>query len=58
MTHLLRLLPLTLAVAPLAAQSAAKIAVRPLPAPSATSTETVRSLAAVRQLPKATWGER
>ena len=33
------------------AQSPAKIPVRPLPAPSATSTETVRSLAAVRQLP-------
>ncbi|MEO7714454.1 MAG: hypothetical protein ABIV10_16195 [Gemmatimonadaceae bacterium] len=43
-------LPLLLAPS-LAAQSPAKIPVRPLPAPSATSTETVRSLAAVRQLP-------
>ena len=42
--------PLLLAPS-LAAQSPAKILVRPLPAPSATSTETVRSLAAVRQLP-------
>ena len=36
--------------APLAAQSA-KLPLRPLPAPAATSTETVRSLAAVRHLP-------
>jgi hypothetical protein len=44
------LLPLVLLAAyPLAAQSA-KIPIRPLPAPTATSTETVRSLAAVRHL--------
>ena len=42
------LLLLLLPAFPLAAQ---KIVVRPLPAPTATSTETVRSLAAVRQLP-------
>jgi hypothetical protein len=46
---LLRSLPL-LAAAPLAAQTTTKVAVRPLPAPTATSRETVRSLAAVRQL--------
>ena len=46
----LRSLPLIIVAAPLAAQSQAKVAVRPLPAPTATSTETVRSLAAVRQL--------
>jgi hypothetical protein len=51
MTIRLRLLPLLLAAAPLAAQSPAKLPVRPLPAATATSTETVRSLAAVRQLP-------
>jgi hypothetical protein len=48
---LLRLAALGCAAAsPLAAQSA-KVATRPLPAPTATSTETVRSLAAVRHLP-------
>lgn len=41
---------LLLVASPLAAQTATKISVRPLPAPTATSTETVRSLAAVRQL--------
>ena len=41
---------LLLLATPLGAQPAAKVAVRPLPAPTATSTETVRSLAAVRQL--------
>ena len=43
-------LTLLLLAAPLSAQTTAKIAVRPLPAPTATSTETVRSLAAVRHL--------
>jgi hypothetical protein len=42
---------LFLLAAPLSAQTTAKVALRPLPAPTATSTETVRSLAAVRQLP-------
>jgi hypothetical protein len=46
---LLKLASSLLAVGPLAAQSA-KLPVRPLPAPTATSSETVRSLAAVRQL--------
>jgi hypothetical protein len=41
---------LLIVAAPLAAQSA-KLPIRPLPAPTATSTETVRSLAAVRHLP-------
>jgi len=41
---------LLLVAAPLGAQTATKVAIRPLPAPTATSTETVRSLAAVRQL--------
>ena len=50
MKTLSRLLPVLLA-SPLAAQSPAKLPLRPLPAPTATSTETVRSLAAVRQLP-------
>ena len=50
MKSLYSFLPLLIASS-LAAQSPAKIPVRPLPAPSATSTETVRSLAAVRQLP-------
>src|SRR6476620_4877883 len=48
--RLLRSLPLFVVAAPLVAQTTTKIAVRPLPAPTATSTETVRSLAAVRQL--------
>jgi hypothetical protein len=48
---LFRLIALVLAAPPLAAQTTPKVAVRPLPAPTATSTETVRSLAAVRQLP-------
>ena len=41
---------LLVVAAPLAAQSA-RLPIRPLPAPTATSTETVRSLAAVRHLP-------
>ena len=41
---------LVLAAAPIAAQTT-KVPLRPLPAPTSTSTETVRSLAAVRQLP-------
>lgn len=41
---------LLLVAAPIGAQTATKVAIRPLPAPTATSTETVRSLAAVRQL--------
>ena len=49
MKPILRLTPLLFAATPLAAQTA-KVAVRPLPPPTATSTETVRSLAAVRQL--------
>jgi len=47
---LLHLTPLIFAI-PLAAQTVSKVAVRPLPSAMATSTETVRSLAAVRQLP-------
>ena len=50
MNTFLRSTALLLAAAPLAAQTA-KIPLRPLPAPAATSTETVRSLAAVRHLP-------
>lgn len=41
---------LLLVAAPLGAQATTKLPVRPLPAPTATSKETVRSLAAVRQL--------
>ncbi len=50
MNTLLRLAALIFAAAPISAQTAS-VVVRPLPAPTATSTETVRSLAAVRQLP-------
>ena len=47
--NLVRSSVLVLAAMPLAAQTS-KVPVRPLPAPTATSTETVRSLAAVRPL--------
>jgi hypothetical protein len=46
----LRTTALLFAASPVTAQTT-KIPIRPLPAPTATSTETVRSLAAVRQLP-------
>ena len=44
-------LPLLLLSATALSAQTPKVAIRPLPAPTATSTETVRSLAAVRQLP-------